>query len=109
MTGKRGARPGGKVLGMSGELEACIHERALLHRCRDHCGELAVHASIAGPIQHSDDVARVARVERARGHRLRRRNVQQLEDAGAMRRGRGGAVVDLDRERNARARRPPTS
>ncbi len=46
-----------EILGMSRKVEARIHECALLHGSRDHGGELAVHAPIAGPVQHRDHVA----------------------------------------------------
>ena len=69
---QRRAGPRGQILGVAGECEARLDERALLHRGRHHRGELPVHATIASSIEHFDDVGGIARIEQPCYHRLRR-------------------------------------
>ena len=56
----------GQIFGVARELDARIVDDALLHRRRDHRGELAGHAAVDGAIQQLQHVACVGAIELAR-------------------------------------------
>ena len=72
-----------EIFGVSGEVEARVDERALLHRRRHHGGEFAAHAAVASPIEHGDDVGGVARIEPAGRTTAAAAGTSDLEAAGA--------------------------
>ncbi len=91
--GQSGTGSSRQIFGVARELEARVHDDALLHRCRHHGGEFAIHADVAGAIQQFDDIGRIAQLQTAGGHLMRGRPVQNSHGSTAMRGGGFRCVV----------------
>ena len=81
---ERGASSRREIFRVAGKCIACVEQGAFLNGSRDHGGELAVHAAIAGTVQHANDVGGVAHVQMPRGHRMRGGHMQHFKEAGAV-------------------------
>ena len=71
-----------EVFGVAGEVHAGVVDDALLHRRRDHGGELATQAAVDGAIQHAQHVARIGGIELAGDAGRAERDVDDFEAAG---------------------------